>query len=785
MKTKVSLFIIFALTVSIFGFGISQDNPIQKDMRSKLRAQKLIDAGINNNIEPMGPGINNPVSVINESFEGATFPPAGWTKLNPDGGTGWNQQSNGTTPVPGFVGGTVTTPVGGGSKVAFMSWNTGGASSNDQWLITPQITNVQSNDSLKFSLRYWPNSYRDSIEVLISTSTPVAANFTTLVFRKNFAVNSPDTNWVNYKFRIGNLVSAGANIYIAFRETVVDNITDGATFSLDLVSTTGVISFANDMAATSVDAPLNISLPASNIAPKATFTNLGSSNQTNIPVVFKITGPVNYTGNSTIASLTSGNSIQVTFPATFNPTAGTYNTTVISNLSTDQNKPNDTIRSTFTVIQPNYGGGGTGTGGYYFANSSAAANLAPSQPGYCWMDTSGSTSLVVNSVASVAPNSGDLDDGYWKFSGLGGVRKIKFFGVAYDSIFIGTNGVICFTNFIPGSGNWNPPAAGLPNPGPGGGVRPGVYPSWNDLNWGNLTQNVNRLSYKVDNTKNKLIVTYDRAPLFAGLATEYATFQVVFDLQADTTGAPNSNIAFNFSNDYTAINIPFLIGIQDPTGANYLQYTFINSSAIVVTGGPFFDEDNYGLTVQFGPNANGLTGNCKSLNLKALIEGFWNGSTTVTDTITVQLRSTVSPYALLNEARGVFDANGNISLDFGSINNQAYYIVVRHRNGLETWSKSGGETWTGASLSFDFTTSDSKAYGNNLTLKLGKYTIYSGDVNQDGIIDVTDAGLVDNDGYNFVSGYVVTDVNGDDVVDVSDAAIVDNNSYNFVGVIKP
>lgn len=61
------------------------------------------------------------------------------------------------------------------------------------------------------------------------------------------------------------------------------------------------------------------------------------------------------------------------------------------------------------------------------------------------------------------------------------------------------------------------------------------------------------------------------------------------------------------------------------------------------------------------------------------------------------------------------------------------------------------------------------------------FGIYSGDVNQDGIIVGSDLSLIDNDAFNSVSGYVVTDVNGDDFVDASDLSLVDNNA--FIGVI--
>ena len=72
-----------------------------------------------------------------------------------------------------------------------------------------------------------------------------------------------------------------------------------------------------------------------------------------------------------------------------------------------------------------------------------------------------------------------------------------------------------------------------------------------------------------------------------------------------------------------------------------------------------------------------------------------------------------------------------------------------------------------------------------LQLKGSKYCIYSGDVNQDGTVDITDMVLIDNDSYNFAGGYLSTDVTGDGTVDITDMVIVDNNSYKFVGKVVP
>lgn len=178
---------------------------------------------------------------INESFENATFPPAGWTKLNPDGGTGWNRQTVGTTPIPGWNGGVVTAvPNGqGGNAMAYMTWNQGGATGNDSWLITPQLLNVQAGDSIKFWTRKFSN-YADRIDVKISTTT----NNNTAAFSINLAtINfaTTDSGWVSRGFALTPAVTPGSNIYIAFREFVADNFNDGDALFIDLVSAGGTI----------------------------------------------------------------------------------------------------------------------------------------------------------------------------------------------------------------------------------------------------------------------------------------------------------------------------------------------------------------------------------------------------------------------------------------------------------------------------------------------------------------------------------------------------------------
>ena len=775
-------------------FKFISDNPDLNDPHKKDRKlfnqQKLIkDSKIplfqtDNN----GVGINLPQTMINESFEGS-FLPAGWTKLNPTGGSGWYQQTSGTSPIPGFNGGTITAPPGGGSKVAFCTWYLGGTNSNDQWLVTPQITNVQPNDSLKFWLRYWPDAYRDSFKVYISTTTPTIAAFTTVVFGKNFAENSGDTNWTEYKFNIGSMVTAGNDIYIGFRESVSDNSVDGSSFSLDLVRTTGAPAFTNDIAAlTNVNPQSNNSLPVLTIAPKATFMNAGSANQTNIPVTYKITGPLNYTSNKIIASLNSGTTVTVTFDSTFNPVTGIYQALIYSSLASDNNRSNDTVKTTFYVFNPNYGGTSPyNNSNYFYANSTSAASLAPSQPSFCRLDTIGSVNLILNGGnANGGYNrtltKGTVDDGQFALTGIFGSRKIKFMGTAYDSVFIGTNGIICFTNFEPQSGNWNPPPSGLPGNGTGGVSRPGIYPMWNDLNFESKTQLNNRLSYKVNLSSNKLIVNYDKAPLF-GDSLNNETFQVVLDLQTDTVNSPNSNIVFNYSLNSSYTSKPVLIGLQNSSGTSFLQYSFLNSAGVSITPGVFYDPQSAGVSVAIGPVDNNLYSSCKTLEIKLLIQGMWDGGINTGDTITVNIRSNISPFNIVETVKGKTNSSGNVIFDLRNVNNNTpYYFQILNRNTVETWSNNSGTAWSGINLVYDFTTSINNAFGSNMIFKDGKYCIFNGDVNQDQIIDAGDLSSVENN--IDVSGYVPEDLTGDDYVDGSDLALVENNSaLNIISVI--
>lgn len=168
----------------------------------------------------------------------------------------------------------------------------------------------------------------------------------------------------------------------------------------------------------------------------------------------------------------------------------------------------------------------------------------------------------------------------------------------------------------------------------------------------------------------------------------------------------------------------------------------------------------------------------------SLIEGFFDGSEMITDSLTVSLRSNVSPYNIIDSKIKMSDDFGSVANCF-SAPNGSYYIVVNHRNSIETWSKFPVALTVGNYEFYEFYSAASQAYGDNEVLKFGFYCIYSGDVNQDFIVDVSDGSIVDNDSFNFASGYIPSDVNGDNITDLADGSIVDNNASNFVTSISP
>jgi len=182
----------------------------------------------------------------------------------------------------------------------------------------------------------------------------------------------------------------------------------------------------------------------------------------------------------------------------------------------------------------------------------------------------------------------------------------------------------------------------------------------------------------------------------------------------------------------------------------------------------------------------------KILNLKMFIQGFYNPTSNnmlINDTVKIYIRNLSAPYNIIDSVRKPISIAGNVSGNFENVlNNVSYYLVVKHRNSIETWSKASGAMFTNDVLNYSFALSNGEVYGANqvqVDQQPITYAIFSGDVNQDGTIDLSDIVSTYNDANNFLTGYRNTDVTGDNYVDLSDIVLIFNNSNNFVSVMRP
>jgi hypothetical protein len=184
-----------------------------------------------------------------------------------------------------------------------------------------------------------------------------------------------------------------------------------------------------------------------------------------------------------------------------------------------------------------------------------------------------------------------------------------------------------------------------------------------------------------------------------------------------------------------------------------------------------------------------------AVDMTVLIEGLYydggNPPNQVPDTVTAELR-TPGTYVLIDALTIPLDQYGKgygYTVSNLAIPDNLFWLAIKHRNALETWCdtvnvKPMFSRVTGT-VTYDFTTAQSQAFGYNMVLKNGKWCLYSGDVTKDGFIDGADMALLDIDLYNYVSGWVLTDLTGDMFVDGADMAILDVNLYNYIGTIKP
>jgi len=298
-----------------------------------------------------------------------------------------------------------------------------------------------------------------------------------------------------------------------------------------------------------------------------------------------------------------------------------------------------------------------------------------------------------------------------------------------------------------------------------------------------------------------------------------------------TDGTDYGTVAMNMGYTHTFVienpgTAPLIINAVNFTGADANAFSVISQPSLSIAPG-----GNSSFTVEFSTTEARIhnavmhiisSNGCESLdydialqgtsiefiafNLKVFLEGYYidfntmrpgkydlgmSEDPTATDDITVNLWS---PTNLSNtepdySATALLHTNGIAEMQFpAAVMGNGYYIAVKHRNHIETWSKLP-VVLTPVS-SYDFTTGQAQAYDNGTNLPMsnmanGVFAIYGGDVDQNGGVDATDLSMIDNDANEFAFGYNASDVTGDGATDASDLALVDNNGQLFLFFARP
>jgi hypothetical protein len=193
---------------------------------------------------------------------------------------------------------------------------------------------------------------------------------------------------------------------------------------------------------------------------------------------------------------------------------------------------------------------------------------------------------------------------------------------------------------------------------------------------------------------NSITMTVQNAPSVSGFTPVSGVAGTTVTISG-TNFNTVSSVKFNSVPALFTVNTGSQISATVPAGATSGTITVINSCGNVIS------------TSSFTVVPQNVT-----LNLKVFLEGLYLGnglmrgvlSSTVCDSITVKLAVSNSPHAIAYTIKSTIgiDGTGNFSFPSAVLNN-SYYIVVNHRNSVETWT-AAPVNFSSSSVSYDFST---------------------------------------------------------------------------------
>ncbi|MEI6408536.1 MAG: fibronectin type III domain-containing protein [Bacteroidota bacterium] len=293
-------------------------------------------------------------------------------------------------------------------------------------------------------------------------------------------------------------------------------------------------------------------------------------------------------------------------------------------------------------------------------------------------------------------------------------------------------------------------------------------------------------------TPNALNATFT-----TNLLTKPATGQIYrFDKPASTyLWAPTTRLYTDMAATipYVAQNVatvyakPTANTTYTVTATNAATCTATASSVITVTGNAALTLSNIFIE---GYMLNATTMQpvmLNAVNAGGTVPGNPSPTSSQCDFITVELHNSTAPYALAYSQQVILSTTGTATVNFPcSVVSTSYYIVIKGRNILETWSKTPQMADFTYGYNFD---AAADAYGDNMGVAFGVPVIYSGDIDAvpygDGEVNLTDYTVWEVDNDLGAIGYYPTDLNGDGEVNLTDYTIWEANNDLGVLVNKP
>ena len=719
----------------------------------------------------------NPVN-FNEGFEeSGSFPPTGWANLQGGSGNLWTIVSYGTAH--------------GGSYAAEYQYNSSYAA--NAWLISSGISLIGGTT---YTISYWENtgSLTEKLKVTVGTAQTIAGQTTTLQTLASLTNSTYTKQTTTYNCPTTGIYYFGWNCYSAKNEEYLD---------IDDISITG-----------------------SSIAPPTYVwtsnpTGYTSTVQNPTGVVPNVNTQYTVTASNVYGCIASANTATVTLNT---PSIGGTATATSANLCTGTGTTITLTGNTGTIQWQQSANGTTGwanvTGGSGATTATYTTPNLTATTYYRAVVTSGVCTSANSTTAMVTVNN----------LSVGGTATASSPIICYNGntsiALTAYNGTIQWQQSSNGNTNWT-------NVTGGSGANTATYttPNLTATTYymavvtsgacSSTNSNVDTISFPYPTAQPTNILLAAGVTSVIGSFTASASadnYLIVRSTSSTLSAAPLNGTTYDVDD---MLGGGTILAYQTGTSINdigllwntpYYYFVFAANN-LTCTNGPVYLTTSplIGTTTTTMPPVTN-----KTLNITAMLQEYYNGTGmnqtqgidwdsgdlfnnfqgTIVDTLTVLIRETnvTDPFypctidtALYGQSINVDGTITPISIASGITG--YHYIVIIHRNSIETWSDS--VDFSTDTISYNFYShisqfaQDGGMYidGSNLAY------IWGGDVNQNGNLESEDATAIyvaaisDDETVN--NGYVINDVDGNGNIDSQDYGLAYSNSIVGANVINP